>query len=515
MALGSSANNAAGAVAGDPGSEAKLDLVSFDLGKPGTEMDVIASIRTEGGRRFSSLSWGSMGVDTGACPYGLLAGGLQDGVISLWNPYAIVGSRGADSGLLHSSQIHNGTVNCVEFHPLKPNLLASCGSDSEVNIINIDKPTQPETFKPSTTNKHAGSEVLSCAWNRKVQHILCSCSNTGTTVVWDLKQRKEVISFQDPNSRQRCSSVAWHPEVPTQLLVTYDDDRNPTMQMWDLRNCSYPFKETGGHSKGILGVAWNMMDPNLIISCGKDSKLICWSIASGSPEIFCEMPSQQWNSEVRWAPHKPSLVSAASYNGSVSIYSVQQNQQAGVKYCPRWYRKPCGVTFGFGGKMLAFGAKVAATAAANEPAKPSTTSFCHSLIVPNEPEIVPTADAFEQWIAERKLREYCHDKTRLCGGTASHEGLMWELMSSLFEDNGRQRIPALLGFDQDRIMAEAERYLGQKPGSTLMDKDESKEAKPQSQAPAPPSLVLNWTSTRPRTSSPNFQRPQSRNRKRI
>lgn len=38
----------------------------------------------------------------------------------------------------------------------------------------------------------------------------------------------------------------------------------------DLRNVKYPFKETAGHSKGILGISWNVMDPNLIMSCGKE-----------------------------------------------------------------------------------------------------------------------------------------------------------------------------------------------------------------------------------------------------
>eukprot|EP00435_Cladocopium_sp_Y103_P060638 s572_g22.t1 len=173
--------------------------------------------------------------------------------------------------------------------------------------------------------------------------------------VWDLKQKKEVISFQDPASRLRCSSVAWHPEVPTQLVVCYDDDRQPSMQMWDLRNCQYPFKETAPHTKGVLSVAWNQMDPNLILSCGKDNRVICTSIASGSPETWCEMSAQQHSFEVEWAPHKAALFSAAS-SGTVGIYSVQQQQNAG-KYCPRWYRKRCGAGFGFGGKLLSFGAK--------------------------------------------------------------------------------------------------------------------------------------------------------------
>ena len=90
----------------------------------------------------------------------------------------------------------------------------------EVKIVNVENPSAPSIFEPSSTNKHQGSEVppavlwflsfpfsssalqvLCCAWNRIVplqphgpqpqllcapcdsgRHILCSCSNTGTTV---------------------------------------------------------------------------------------------------------------------------------------------------------------------------------------------------------------------------------------------------------------------------------------------------------------------------------------------
>mmetsp|Transcript_44420 Transcript_44420/g.128550 ORF Transcript_44420/g.128550 Transcript_44420/m.128550 type:complete len:1175 (+) Transcript_44420:84-3608(+) len=483
MALGSSAKSAAGIAGGEISGDATLDFASFDLSKPGSDMNIVASIKTE--RRFASLSWGMLGVDTGVHPYGILAGGCQDGVVSIWNPHAIVNSRGADSGLIHSSQVHQGTVNCVQFHPIRPELMATCG-DSQVNIVALNNPSQPAFYPPSETNKHAGSEVLCCAWNRKVQHILCSCSNTGTTVVWDLKQKKEVISFQDPANRQRISGVEWHPEVPTQLIVAYDDDRQPAIQMWDLRNCTYPFKETAGHSKGILGIAWNTQDPNLIMSCGKDNRLICWSNSEGKMDTFCEMSSQQYNFEVKWAPHKPSIISAASYSGSVSIHSVQQQQNAGTKYCPRWYRKPCGVSFGFGGKMMSFGVRKAAAALATDAAKTPVASFCHSLVVPNEPEVVPSADLFESWIGERKLRDYCQEKTRRCGNP--HETLMWELMGTQFEDGGRSRVPILLGFDKDRILKDAEGFLGKQPGTTLMGPPPEEKESQQAVAQPAPSL---------------------------
>ncbi len=50
-------------------------------------------------------------------------------------------------------------------------------------------------------------------------------------------------------SQRRASVLQWNPEVATQLVVASDDDRSPTLQMWDLRNSSAPLKEFIGHSK--------------------------------------------------------------------------------------------------------------------------------------------------------------------------------------------------------------------------------------------------------------------------
>lgn len=50
-------------------------------------------------------------------------------------------------------------------------------------------------------------------------------------------------------SQRRASVLQWNPDVATQLVVASDDDRSPTLQMWDLRNSVSPLKEFVGHSK--------------------------------------------------------------------------------------------------------------------------------------------------------------------------------------------------------------------------------------------------------------------------
>lgn len=105
----------------------------------------------------------------------------------------------------------------------------------------------PEVYEvgPDPLRAHGNRAVTAVAWNQVVPHILASTCTNGTTAIWNLKQRKASIRLRDPAGRQKISSVAWVPNQATQFIVTYDDDTNPSLQMWDLRNATYPFKVRG------------------------------------------------------------------------------------------------------------------------------------------------------------------------------------------------------------------------------------------------------------------------------
>lgn len=101
--------------------------------------------------------------------------------------------------------------------------------------------------------------------------------------------------------------LQWNPDIATQLIVASDDDRSPTLQMWDLRNSVSPLKEFVGHHKGVLGMTWSMQDSSLLLSCGKDSRTICWDVQTA--EIVGELNTPNWNFDVQVRRHRtrPSL----------------------------------------------------------------------------------------------------------------------------------------------------------------------------------------------------------------
>jgi protein transport protein SEC31 len=154
--------------------------------------------------KFSALDWTDFKDE-----YGIIAGGMEDGAITLWDARKIL-EAGAGSpaelklgrGCVSAANIHNGVpVTTIEFNPHRKNLLASGGSEVLIQDIqhNIK---QPNVFKPGLPNYHQGSRITSISWNRMLSHILASASENGKIVVWDLKSNKSIFNFTEPSQEQ-------------------------------------------------------------------------------------------------------------------------------------------------------------------------------------------------------------------------------------------------------------------------------------------------------------------------
>ena len=48
-------------------------------------------------------------------------------------------------------------------------------------------------------NMTESSPITAVGWNFKVPHIFASAAENGTTTVWDLKNKKSIMSLSDPN----------------------------------------------------------------------------------------------------------------------------------------------------------------------------------------------------------------------------------------------------------------------------------------------------------------------------
>ncbi|GAA5841077.1 hypothetical protein JCM5353_001374 [Sporobolomyces roseus] len=303
--------------------------------------------------RFNRISWGGHGINSQERPLGVIAGGMENGQVALWDP-SIALHHSEHDPLITKFESHSGPVRGLDFSSAQSNLLASGATNGELFIYDLSSPnTKP--FSPGPRSRSLDT-ITSLSWNPSVVHILASGSNSGYTVVWDLKSKREITALSYAGAGPTglgaagfgafgggqsggmfggsqggasgvgglggVSSVKWHPENPTKLVTASDDDHSPVILLWDLRNWKEPERVLKGHDKGILSVAWCKDDSDLIISSGKDGRTIAWGASTG--EIVAEVsPSTNWAFDTAFCPRNPSIISTASLDGTVSLHSLQ------------------------------------------------------------------------------------------------------------------------------------------------------------------------------------------------
>ncbi|KAA8581451.1 hypothetical protein FQN60_003032 [Etheostoma spectabile] len=366
---------------------AALEIFEVDFSDPSLEMQLKGSLPTS--NRLHSIVWVNFGMGADGTG-GRLVGGSENGTITVYNPEVIM-SSGADA-IVGQSDKHTGPIRALDFNPFQSNLLASGANDSEIYIWDLNNFSSPMT--PGAKSQPA-EDVSVVSWNRQVQHILASANPSGKAVVWDLRKNEPIIKISDHSNRMHCSGMLWHPDVATQLVLASEDDRLPVIQMWDLRFATSPLKVFENHTRGILSISWSQADSELLLSSAKDNRILCWNPNTG--EVIYELPTtNQWCFDVQWCPRNPALLSAASFDGRITVYSVmggslkaQQQSTANMisssfdsmdpfgtgqvlpplqvpqptvqdtivpplKKPPKWVRRPVGASFAFGGKLITF-----------------------------------------------------------------------------------------------------------------------------------------------------------------
>ncbi|XP_053062812.1 protein transport protein Sec31B isoform X5 [Acinonyx jubatus] len=454
--------------------------------------------------RFYKLIWGSFGNGLPEAS-GVIAGGGNNGMLTLYNVTHILSS--GKEPVIAQRQKHTGAVRALDFNPFQGHLLATGASDSEIFIWDLNNLNVPMT--PGSKSQQPPEDIKALAWNRQVQHILASAHPSGKAVVWDLRKNEPIIKVSDHSNRMHSSGLAWHPEIATQLVLCSEDDRLPVIQLWDLRFASSPLKVLESHSRGILSVSWSQADPELLLSSAKDNQILCWNLGSG--EVVYKLPTQSsWCFDVQWCPRDPPVFSAASFDGWISLYSVmgrswevQQIRQADkisssfskgqplpplqvpeqvaqaslippLKKPPKWMRRPAGVSFAFGGKLVTFG--LPSTPAHQVP------QLCLRLVfvsqVTTESEFLRRSAELQESLGSGNLLNYCQNKIELT--SLQSEKMLWQFLKVTLEQDSRVKFLKLLGYSKDELQKKASKHITEEASasSTFFD-----ELVPQSMTP--------------------------------
>ncbi|KAF5318593.1 hypothetical protein D9619_010994 [Psilocybe cf. subviscida] len=485
-----------------------LDRDEFDLGVEGAHGPK-GSVKDTA--RFNRLAWGHVDASR---PHGIIAAGLENGELALWDPSKIISGAGAESLILRNTT-HMGPVRSLDFNPIQTNLLASGGVGGEVYIWDLKDPSKPYSPTPGQKSSKL-DEITSVAWNQQVQYVLAGASSTGYTVVWDLRGKREVVALQygggagtlagmsGPGAgmavggRRGMSDIAWHPDNATRVVTASEDDSSPIIMVWDLRNARAPEKILTGHEKGVLSLSWCKQDADLLLSCGKDNRALCWNPQTS--EVIGELPSaNNWAFQVDWCPRNPDMLATAFFDGTIGIHSIQSTNEAAtdskmpshradgadifdapahtraanqgtlsLKQPPKWLRRPVSSSFGFGGKL------VTVSNLESVQGKPQS-SVVHLRNIVTENDLVERATEFLAAIDADGLQEFAEKKNE-SGSTVGGEG--WKALLSLFKANSRNELVTLLGFSKEEVAARVAEAIENLKAKGALDGDDTYEDKP-------------------------------------
>jgi protein transport protein SEC31 len=389
---------------------------------------------------------------------GMIAGALDNGTLGLWNVDRLLEDK--SQALVASTKNHSGAIKALQFNPRHSNLLATGGAKGELFITDLNNAAAPIRLGSTA----ARADDIDCLdWNKKVSHIMVTGSSGGFVTVWDMKTKKESLTLNN-YGRKAVSAVAWDPEKPTRLITAVPLEQEPVILVWDLRNSNAPEKTMRGHDSGVLSLSWCQQDSDLLLSCGKDNRTICWNPQTGQP--YGDFPVvTNWTFQTRWHPHNPNLFATASFDGKLSVQSLQNTNPAvtqasdqnlaadgedffskaqtapqtssfSLLKAPKWLERPVTASFGFGGRIVSV-----------RPAEPGKSRMSKVEITKFEVDssVGSATEDFESTLQSGDLTRLC--ASRIASAKSEEEKADWKVIETLVSSNPREKIVDYLGFN--------------------------------------------------------------------
>ncbi|XP_024873315.1 protein transport protein Sec31A isoform X1 [Temnothorax curvispinosus] len=455
-------------------TSASLDLYSLNLQQPGYEMELQASVPSD--HRFHKIIWESYGNN----PAGIIVGGCEDGTIKIYSATKLLARE--SNCLINSPHRHAGPVRALDFNPFREeNQLATGATESEIFIWDIN------TNTPTTLSRSQQSEdVQHIAWNKQahLKDILASTFSQ-CCVIWNVKEKKPIFKLTDANTRVRWKIAQWHPDIGTQLCLASEDDQTPIIELWDVRVPTSPLKTLQGHQRGVLSIAWNPQDADLLLSCAKDNRILCWNPNSNAlnGEVICELAqTAQWNFDVSWCPRNPGLIVGSSFDGHAVVYSLLGGQQqetankiadsfpgvdpftqstvqtgttAVLTKAPKWLKRPFGASFGFGGKLVIFENQPADPNIANK--KASRKVIISQVII--QPSLIQRSNKLKATLETKQFSDFCTEK--MDKSPDEHTKKIWRCVRAYFDENVTKSILELLGYNTETMNNKLNQFVPQ------------------------------------------------------
>eukprot|EP01138_Halocafeteria_seosinensis_P013540 gb/GECG01013829.1/.p1 GENE.gb/GECG01013829.1/~~gb/GECG01013829.1/.p1 ORF type:complete len:1363 (+),score=184.92 gb/GECG01013829.1/:1-4089(+) len=362
--------------------------------------------------KVTSIAWGR----AGGRRYGLIAGGMVDGSIHVWDAQRLLQEHNQEAAYVTEirrrqgsrDHLHTGSVTAMEFngHESSPHLLASGSASGEIFITNLEKPQQPSVAAPTNQGSRTPEDprqgalpaITDVSWNPCAAHILASSRQDGACIVWNLRKSAPFKILRDPHNKP-VSCIAWSPNKGIGLMTGTDADQQSVVRVWELRPSAPPtYKELGGHAGGILSCGWNPHESAYIVTAARDAKTLLWDVESRDQKPIGEWhsgsdhdgqsdddhhampyhsmdfhsagdvfdgdgPAGQpgYRNSIMWSPKLRGVAATCALDGTVHIISDHTLNGVSATSCskpPSWMKRRAGVAVGFGGRIAFFSNKI-------------------------------------------------------------------------------------------------------------------------------------------------------------
>lgn len=203
----------------------------------------------------------------------------------------------------------------------------------------------------------------------------------------------------------------------------------------------------------------------MLLSSGKDNRTICWNPQTGVS--YGEFPVvTNWTFQTRWNPRNPNFFATASFDGRVSVQTIQntstdtaqavadQNQALdgedffakaqiqpqvsnfSLPKAPKWLERPCSAAFGFGGRVVSV----------NLLEKGSRASKIKITPFEIDQAVGKSTETFETALKEGDLKSICEN--RATSAATEEEKADWKVIEALLSDQPRKGLVEYLGFNE-------------------------------------------------------------------
>ncbi|CAL5980813.1 Sec31 [Hexamita inflata] len=123
--------------------------------------------------------------------------------------------------------ISQSDISAIHFSDESENLLAVGTASGEVHFYDLNGNIVLQAQTKAGQNPHS-TKVVSLTWNPRVPRVCCSLDESGTAIVWDLKKKGAVMTFQSNGGVDVCFSGLT-------ATVMYILNSQSEIDVWDLR----------------------------------------------------------------------------------------------------------------------------------------------------------------------------------------------------------------------------------------------------------------------------------------